>query len=152
MESFPAVDAEGRPFDFSSWRGPGPAVVFFWSIFCQPCRQEFGTLARLGGQYAAQGLKVLAVNIDTPRLRPAAVKLLAAEGRGLAGVFDQELEGGRYRVAGQFGVSATPSTFLVGRDGTVHRAWAGEVAEADMVQGIAAMLAGAPGAAPGGAR
>jgi peroxiredoxin len=152
VESFPAVEAGGSPFDFASWRGTRPAVVFFWSIFCQPCRQEFGALARLGRSYAAQGLQVLAVNIDSPKLRPAAVRLLAAEGQGLAGVFDQELEGGRYRVAGQFGVSATPSTFLVGRDGTVRGAWAGEVAEAVLAQGIAGMLAAGSAASPGGGR
>lgn len=152
VEDFEALDTGERPFSFRAWRGKSPALVFFWSIFCQPCRQEFGVLARLAESAAARGLKILAVNIDSPKLRPAAIRLLAAQGKGLTGIFDRELEGGRYRVAGQFGVNATPSTFLIGADGKVRAAWAGEAAEADLAQGIAALLDERAAAVAGGLR
>ncbi|MBI4918138.1 MAG: TlpA family protein disulfide reductase [Acidobacteria bacterium] len=139
---FDALAAAGGAFSFAAWRGDSPAVVFFWSIFCQPCRQEFGHLTRLAARPPVAGLKVLAVNVDSTKLRPAATRFLAAEGAGLTGVFDREAPGGRGEVAGRFGVSATPSTFLVGADGAVRASWGGEVGE----DTIAAALGGLAGA------
>jgi peroxiredoxin len=147
--AFMALDADGRDVSFARWRGDAPVLVFFWSIFCQPCREEFGRLGELAAHPPLPGLKVLAVNIDSPKLRPQAVRLLAAKGAGLAGVFDRESAGGHYEIAGLFGVSATPSTFLVGADGTVRAAWAGEVDEATLAAGIQARLGNGAGAARG---
>ena len=67
-------------------------------------------------------------------------------------VFDREREGGRYEIAGLFGVSSTPSTFLVGADGTVRAAWSGEVDEATLAASIGVHLAAARGGGDGAAR
>jgi thiol-disulfide isomerase/thioredoxin len=136
VDGFVALDAQGREAPFGRWRGGSPAVVFFWSLFCQPCREEFGRLEKLAARPPVPGLKVLAVNIDAPRLRPQAARFLAAQGDAITGVFDREREGGRYEIAGLFGVSSTPSTFLVGPDGAVRFAWSGEVDETTLAAGI----------------
>jgi peroxiredoxin len=145
---FVALDAEGRDAPFARWRGGAPSVVFFWSLFCQPCREEFGRLEDLAAHQPAPGLKVLAVNVDSPKLRAQAVRFLSAQGDAIDGVFDREREGGRHEIAGLFGVVSTPSTFLVGPDGTVRAAWSGEVDEATLTAGIRANLA-ADGAGKG---
>jgi peroxiredoxin len=142
---FVGLDAGGRDAPFAQWRGNSPAVVFFWSLFCQPCREEFGRLEHLAAHPPVPGLKVLAVNVDSPKLRPQAARFLAAQGTAITGVFDREREGGRYEIAGLFGVSSTPSTFLVGADGTVRAAWSGEVDEATLAAGIRTNLAPAGG-------
>ena len=148
--SFVALDAGGGEVPFARWRGGSPTVVFFWSLFCQPCRKEFGRLEDLAAHPPVPGLKVLAVNVDSPKLRPQAARFLAEQGRAIAGVFDREREGGRYEIAGLFGVSSTPSTFLVASDGTVRAAWSGEVEEAVLAAGIhthlTAAVAGGKGA------
>jgi peroxiredoxin len=146
---FVALDAEGHDAPFAPWRGRAPAVVFFWSLFCQPCREEFGRLASLAAHPPIPGLKVLAVNVDSPKLRPQAARFFASQGTGITGVFDRELEGGRYEVAGLFGVSATPSTFLIGPEGTVRAAWSGEVDEATLAAGLRTHLAAAGGGEKG---
>jgi thiol-disulfide isomerase/thioredoxin len=143
VDNFVALDAEGRDAPFARWRAGAPAVVFFWSLFCQPCREEFGRLESLAEHPPVPGLKVLAVNVDSPKLRQQAARFLAARGSAIAGVFDREREGGRYEIAGLFGVSSTPSTFIVGADGTVRAAWSGEVDEATLAAGIRANLAAA---------
>ena len=152
VDGFVALDAEGRDAPFARWRGGSPAVVFFWSLFCQPCREEFGRLENLAAHPPVPGLKVLAVNVDSPKLRPQAARFLAAQGTAITGVFDREREGGRYEIAGLFGVSSTPSTFLVGADGTVRAAWSGEVDEATLAAGIRANLAAVVGGAKGATR
>jgi peroxiredoxin len=147
---FTALDADGRDVPFAAWRGDAPALVFFWSLFCQPCREEFGRLAQLAARPPVPGLKVLAVNVDSSKLRVQAARFLASQGGGITGVFDRELGGGHFAVAGLFGVSATPSTFLIGADGTVREAWSGEVDAGTLGAAIGAKLAARPnaGAAP----
>ena len=145
VDSFVALDAEGRDAPFALWRGGSPALVFFWSLFCQPCREEFGRLENLAVHPPVPGLKILAVNVDSPKLRPQAVRFLASQGTAVAGVFDREREGGHYEIAGLFGVSSTPSTFIVGADGTVRAAWSGEIDVATLVAGIRANLAAVTG-------
>lgn len=149
VDMFTALDADGRDVSFSRWRGGAPAVVFFWSLFCQPCREEFGRLENLAAQPPVPGLKILAVNIDSPKLRPQAARFLASRGTAITGVFDREREGGRYEIAGLFGVSSTPSTFFVGTDGTVSASWSGEVDEAMLAARIRASMAAVDGGGKG---
>ena len=52
---FVALDADGRDAPFARWRGGAPSVVFFWSLFCQPCREEFGQAGEPGGAPAGAG-------------------------------------------------------------------------------------------------
>jgi peroxiredoxin len=144
---FVALDADGRPASFARWRGDAPAVVFFWSLFCQPCREEFGRLANLAARPPVPGLKILAVNVDSPKLRTQAARYFSSQGAAITGVYDRELEGGRYEIAGLFGVSATPSTFLVGPEGTVRAAWSGEVDEATLIAGLRSHLSATSGRA-----
>jgi peroxiredoxin len=145
LGDFSGLDAEGRTFSFSSWRGGAPAVVFFWSLFCQPCRAEVGRLEVLAENPPVPGLRVLAVNIDSEKLRPQAARSFAGRSRAITGVFDRDAGAGKYEVAGRFGVSATPSTFLVAPDGSVRASWSGEVDEKALTEGILGL------AAPGGA-
>ena len=143
---FLAIDAGGGAWSFARWRGSAPTIVFFWSLFCQPCREEFGRLVHLAQRPPVPGLRVLAVNIDSAKLRPQAARLFASRSEGITGVFDREVAGGRHEIAGLFGVSATPSTFLVGPDGTVRAAWSGEVDEKSLTDAVIARLAaGSPG-------
>jgi peroxiredoxin len=139
--AFLALDAEGGDVSFSRWRGNSPAVVFFWSLFCQPCREEFGPLADLAAHPPVPGLRVLAVNVDSPKLRRQAARFLADRGGGVTGVFDRERGDGQQEIAGLFGVSATPSTFLVGPEGTVLASWSGEVDAGTLAASIRGHLA-----------
>lgn len=152
VDGFVALDAEGHDMPFARWRGGSPSIVFFWSLFCQPCRAEFERLESLAAHPPVPGLKVLAVNVDSPKLRPQAARFLASQGDAITGVFDRERRGGRYEVAGLFGVSSTPSTFLVGADGTVRAAWSGEIDAATLAAGIRSHLAPAVRGVQGAAR
>lgn len=146
---FVALDGEGRDAPFASWSGGSPSLVFFWSLFCQPCREEFGRLARLAERPPVPGLKVLAVNVDSPQLRAQAARHFASLKSAITGVYDRELEGGRYEVAGLFGVTATPSTFLVGPEGTVRAAWSGAVDDETLAAGLRTFLAAERGGGTG---
>jgi peroxiredoxin len=141
IADFAALDAGGAEVSFARWRGRAPAVVFFWSLFCQPCRAEFGSLAELAARPPVPGLRVLAVNVDSSKLRPQAARFMSERGGGITGVFDREAAGGRQEVAASFGVTVTPSLFLMGADGKVLQAWSGEVDRAALTASIAEHLA-----------
>lgn len=58
-------EQKGRPF-----------VVVFWSVTCEPCRDELALLASLVRRYP--GVRVLLVAADAPERRNAVLRTLAA--------------------------------------------------------------------------
>ena len=57
------IDAQGYLKLTQQHRGK-PLLVTFWATWCEPCRDEYPMLNELAKQYAAQGLKVVGVNLD----------------------------------------------------------------------------------------
>ncbi|MGA8939578.1 MAG: TlpA disulfide reductase family protein [Acidobacteriaceae bacterium] len=41
-------------------------VLVFWATWCTPCREELPRLSQLSQQYAAQGVRFLAISVDDP--------------------------------------------------------------------------------------
>jgi cytochrome c biogenesis protein CcmG/thiol:disulfide interchange protein DsbE len=150
---FSAADAKGSRVSFSELRGDSPAVVFFWSLFCQPCREEFPLLADLSQKGAARGLRSFSVNLDAAKLLPAAVKFSRKRGDGLVALFDSLPGGESAGAAGAFGVHYTPSIFLVAADGTIRFSASGDIAPARLEEEMESLLSrSVAGEADGGGR
>ena len=91
--------------------------VDFWASWCGPCRQSFPFMNDLQARYRAQGLEILAVNLDARR--EDADKFLAAVPAQFTIAFDAKGDSAR-----RFEVKGMPSSFLIGRDGklvALHR-------------------------------
>ncbi len=88
-------------------------VVDFWASWCPPCRKALPFLDTLYAEHAAQGLTVIAVNVDEERADADA--FLARRSLALPLVFD-----GRGECPQAFDVQAMPSTYLVDRRGVVR--------------------------------
>jgi thiol-disulfide isomerase/thioredoxin len=41
-------------------------LVDVWGSFCAPCKEKFPIVVALHGRYAARGLEVISVSVDTP--------------------------------------------------------------------------------------
>lgn len=93
-------------------------LVDFWASWCVPCRKSFPWLAAMQEKYGPQGLTVVGVNLD--KTRPAADAFLAQVPAPFTLAFDPA-----GKTAAAWGVKGMPSTFLVGRDGSLLHAHAG---------------------------
>jgi thiol-disulfide isomerase/thioredoxin len=59
----PLIDSQGYQKILQQYKGQ-PLLVTFWATWCEPCRDEYPMLNELAKQYAAQGLKVVGINLD----------------------------------------------------------------------------------------
>lgn len=57
-------DVDGRPQALSQWRGSW-IVLNFWATWCAPCVEEMPTLQQIAREYAARGVVVVGVGIDS---------------------------------------------------------------------------------------
>ncbi len=84
----------------------------FWASWCGPCRQSFPFMNELMAKYGAQGLEVVAVNLDARR--EDADKFLTEVPAKFTLAFDAHGDSARrYQVMGM------PSSYLIGRDGSL---------------------------------
>lgn len=103
--------------DLAAFRGK---VVYldFWASWCGPCRASFPWMTHLARTHAADSLVVIAVNLDKDRALADA--FLSDHPAGFRVAFDPS-----GRTAEAYKVSAMPTSFLIGRDGTVLMRHAG---------------------------
>jgi cytochrome c biogenesis protein CcmG/thiol:disulfide interchange protein DsbE len=116
----PSFSLAGRGNDVVASDSLRGKVVYvdFWASWCGPCRRSFPWLAGLQKKYGDQGFAVVAVNLD--KTRDAADAFLEKLPAPFAIAYDPD-----GKAAAAFHVSAMPSSFLVGRDGTVLEAHTG---------------------------
>jgi cytochrome c biogenesis protein CcmG, thiol:disulfide interchange protein DsbE len=87
-----------------------------WATWCQPCVVEMPAIERLYHDYGPQGLKVVAVSIDTGAT-DAEVRAFATQ-RGLT--FDI-LRDSIQSIVGQYQTTGVPETFVIARDGVIRK-------------------------------
>lgn len=104
-----APAAAASLLDIGSLRGH---VVYldFWASWCAPCRQSFPWMETMKNAYEAQGLQIIAVNLDTDRAD--ADKFLGQ----LHPTFDVRFDP-RGELAELYKVHGMPSSVLIDRHG-----------------------------------
>lgn len=91
------------------------SLVVFWATWCIPCIEEIPQLKHFQKTYADKGFRVVSINIDDPQGHTA--PLMAQQfGINYPVLVD---DGSGEKAFG--GVRALPTSFLVGRDGTIKR-------------------------------
>ena len=106
-----AVQAAGPALDLGQYQGK---VVYldFWASWCKPCRHSFPWMNAMQRKYSAQGLVIVAVNLDEQAADAA--RFLKDTPADFTIVYDPE-----GKLAEQYAVMGMPSSFLIGRDGKV---------------------------------
>jgi cytochrome c biogenesis protein CcmG, thiol:disulfide interchange protein DsbE len=115
--NFHAVTVDGARHNESLSKYKGDVVLLnVWATWCQPCVVEMPAIERLYHDYGPQGLKVVAVSIDTGAT-DADVRAFATK-RGLT--FDI-LRDSVQDIVGQYQTTGVPETFVIARDGVIRK-------------------------------
>ncbi len=90
----------------------------FWASWCGPCKRSFPWMNQLQARFGAQGLQVLAMNLDSKHAD--AIDFLSSTPANFTIGFDP-----KGSVASSYGVIGMPSSVLIGPDGRVVAMHAG---------------------------
>jgi peroxiredoxin len=123
---FAVTDLSDKEYRLKDSLAKGPALLFFWSFFCGPCREEIPMINEMSKEYQAKGLSVVGVNLDGRDMKKAVDKFNTAEKLQFRIVFD-ELVGDAFAVADPYGVAGTPALFLIDREGNIAYSAVGAV-------------------------
>ena len=131
---FALQDLNGRTVRLADLRGKA-VVVNFWATWCPPCRHEIPWFVELQKTYGPQGLEVVGISMDESGA--AAVKQFAREMN-----INYTVLMGNADVAMRYGgVRVLPTTFYIGRDGSVIEAVPGLIGRGDVEELVKAALA-----------
>ena len=132
--AFSLPDIHGNPFQSAALAGK-PAVINFFATWCPPCRGEIPGFVEVYEKYKGQGFAMVGISVDTDTKE----KLPAF-------VADQKITypvllGGDGSTAKAYGgVSAIPTTFFVGPDGTIRNVHVGFMDKAAFDQEVAKLF------------
>jgi peroxiredoxin len=129
---FTVRDLSDKEFRLKDCCGKQPVLLFFWSFFCGPCRDEMPLINMMAREYQGKGLHVIGVNLDGKEMKKAILKYAETEKIAFRTVFD-ELSGDSFTVADPYGVAGTPALFIVDRKGIIAYSTVGSVT-ADMLR------------------
>jgi peroxiredoxin len=133
-DDFTVPTPGGEKFHLASQRGK-VVMINFWATWCPPCLEEMPAMERLYRRQRDAGFTLVAVSVDTD---PKKVTPFMREHRLTFPVgLDPKMD-----LANTYAVRALPSSFMVGRDGTLvalalgPRHWDGEAAHS-LIEGMA---------------
>ena len=128
-------DYAGQADTLERWKGK-VVVVNFWASWCPPCREEIPGLTRIQTRFAANGLQVVGIAVDSAaKAREAATELGVNYPVLIAGMETIDLT---RRLGNRAG--ALPFTLVLDRNGSLIASHLGILTEAQLAQIVAPLL------------
>jgi cytochrome c biogenesis protein CcmG/thiol:disulfide interchange protein DsbE len=107
--TLPYLRSDTGELSLVSLRGE-PAVLNFWASWCDPCRQEAGSLDELASKWTSRGVRF--VGVDAQDAPDSALAFAQQNGVSYTLVHDSGSE-----VKDRYGVTGFPETFVLDRRG-----------------------------------
>ncbi len=130
---FVAKNLEGEDFELSEYIGKKPVILFFWSFFCGPCREEMPILQKIYEDLGKNNVTFVGINLDGPKLGKAIGKFMQDSGFDFTIVFD-ELKGLEYKIADPYGVAGTPTVYAIDLEGKISFSTVGKVEPEELIK------------------
>lgn len=118
---FRAVTLDAVPVarGIASYRGQ-VVLLNLWATWCGPCEWEMPSIQALHDDFAAAGLKVVAVAVDDPGFEQRVRDFVKRKGLTF-----EVLSEGTGRIEADYEARGIPATYLIGRDGLIRKRVAG---------------------------
>jgi peroxiredoxin len=129
---------KGDEYRLGDYLGKKPVILFFWSIFCGPCREEMPVLQNVFNKYGKEKLEFLGVNIDG-KVTKAIEKFTNESGFTFLTLMD-ELNGMSLKVSDPYGVVATPIVYIIDKQGKISFVGVGKAEESALDAAVAKVM------------
>lgn len=134
---FTLKDLTGAPFTLSKELGSKKGVlIFFWSIFCEPCKEELPILQQLSDSYRDKGIEFVGVILDGQPMKEAVNAFLKQEKFSFRTLIDESNEDETFLVSDPYGVAGTPTLYLLDKDRKVTLAVVGRTTKEKLEEAI----------------
>jgi cytochrome c biogenesis protein CcmG/thiol:disulfide interchange protein DsbE len=114
VPAYTAVSLAGDTVSLAGQRGK-VVLLNVWATWCHPCRDEIPELQAIHEKYAARGLELVGVSVDTESADKA-IHAFMRDFRMTYPVWRDPAE----RVSAQFHIVGVPATFLIDREGVLR--------------------------------
>ncbi|UCF31897.1 MAG: redoxin domain-containing protein [bacterium] len=107
-------------------------LIFFWSIFCEPCKAELPIIQELTEEYGERGIGVVGVAIDGAPMQEAIKAFIAQENYTFRVLIDELNPDESFVIADPYGVAGTPTLYFVSGQGVVQFAKVGRASKEEI--------------------
>lgn len=114
VPAYSALSLSGDTVSLAAQKGK-VVLLNVWATWCHPCRDEIPELQALHEKYAARGLELVGVSVDTESADQA-IRAFMRDFRMTYPVWRDPGE----RVSAQFHIVGVPATFLIDREGILR--------------------------------
>jgi thiol-disulfide isomerase/thioredoxin len=126
---------------FYGGEGSGkPLLLAFFSVFCDPCRDELAILQRIQERYGGR-VEVIGICLDGEILKSTVAGIAKQEGYSFRVLLDEVTDRQVFRVADGYRVTEMPTLYIVDGFGRIAFAGTGRVAEDTLDKAVQDALA-----------
>ena len=141
VPDFTVGDINGVSFNMQSTLDSKKGVlIFFWSIFCEPCKAELPIIRSLSEAYKPKGVEFVGVAIDGSPMKDAIAAFLSQEDFGFVALLDELNPDESFKVSDPYGVAGTPTVYIIDSKGIVRFARVGRASEEELEEIIKKVL------------
>lgn len=141
VPDFTVADVAGDPFNMKATIEEKKGVfIFFWSIFCEPCKAELPVIQSLSKTYRDKGMEFVGVSIDGSPMKDAISAFVKQEDFGFHALIDELNPDESFKVSDPYGVAGTPTVYIIDGEGVVRFAKVGRASKEELEKVIKQVL------------
>jgi thiol-disulfide isomerase/thioredoxin len=138
--AFRLAEVSGGEYFYGGEQSGKPLLLAFFSVFCDPCRDELAILQRIQERYGGR-LDVIAICLDGEILKSTVAGVAKQEGYSFRVLLDEVTDRRVFRVADGYRVTEMPTLYIVDGFGRIAFAGTGRVAEGTLGKAVQDALA-----------
>lgn len=133
--AFRLAEVSGGEYFYGGKKSGKPLLLAFFSVFCDPCRDELAILQRIQERYGGR-VEVVAVCLDGEILKSTVAGIAKQEGYSFRVLLDKVTDRQVFRVADGYRVTEMPTLYIVDGSGRIAFAGTGRVAEGTLDKAV----------------